>query len=89
MKGVIRSPAVHHQPIAFRARLYDAKNKAPEEEAGISTRQTLSLSEHNLVKKMEGWGGGRERSAISLVRWGSIGGREEWGKNKRVECKAP
>ena len=81
MKGVVRSLEVHHQSIAFRARLYDAKNKAPKEEAGISTRQTLSLSEHNLVKKMEGWG---EWCAISLVRWGSIGGREEWGKNKRA-----
>ena len=64
MKGVVRSLEVHHQSIAFRARLYDAKNKAPKEEAGISTRQTLSLSEHNLVKK--NGGGGGERCAISL-----------------------
>ena len=28
------SLAVHHQSLAFRARLYDAKNEAPEEEAG-------------------------------------------------------
>ena len=53
MKGVIRSLAVHHQSLAFRARLYDAKNEAPGEEAGISTRQTLSSSEDNLVKKRE------------------------------------
>ena len=26
-------PAVHHQWLAFRARLYDEKNEAPEEEA--------------------------------------------------------
>ena len=25
--------AVHHQSLAFRARLYDEKNEAPEEEA--------------------------------------------------------
>ena len=30
-----RSLAVHHQSLAFRARLYDAKNEAPEEEAGV------------------------------------------------------
>ena len=29
------SLAVHHQSLAFRARLYDAKNEAPEEEAGL------------------------------------------------------
>ena len=29
------SLAVHHQSLAFRARLYDAKNEAPEEEAGV------------------------------------------------------
>ena len=29
------SLAVHHQLFAFRARLYDEKNEAPEEEAGI------------------------------------------------------
>ena len=28
------SLAVHHQSFAFRARLYDEKNEAPEEEAG-------------------------------------------------------
>ena len=28
------SLAVHHQSLAFRARLYDEKNEAPEEEAG-------------------------------------------------------
>ena len=27
------SLTVHHQSLAFRARLYDAKNEAPEEEA--------------------------------------------------------
>ena len=27
------SLAVHHQSLAFRARLYDEKNEAPEEEA--------------------------------------------------------
>ena len=37
-----------------------------------------------LSKNGEGRGG-----AISLVRWRSIGGRVEWGKNKRAECKAP
>ena len=26
------SPAVHHQSLAFRARLYDEENEAPEEE---------------------------------------------------------
>ena len=72
MKGVIRSPAVHHQPIAFRARLYDAKNKAPEEEAGISTRQTLSLSEHNLVKKNGGVGGGGGGSGALLVWFAGV-----------------
>ena len=30
------SLAVHHQSVAFRARLYDAKNEAPEEEAGAA-----------------------------------------------------
>ena len=30
------SLAVHHQSLAFRARLYDKKNEAPEEEAGIT-----------------------------------------------------
>ena len=30
------SLAVHHQSLAFRARLYDEKNQAPEEEAGIA-----------------------------------------------------
>ena len=29
------SLVVHHQSLAFRARLYDAKNEAPEEEAGL------------------------------------------------------
>ena len=29
------SLSVHHQSLAFRARLYDAKNEAPEEEAGV------------------------------------------------------
>ena len=29
------SLAVHHQSLAFRARLYDAKNEAPEEEARV------------------------------------------------------
>ena len=29
------SLAVHHQVLAFRTRLYDEKNEAPEEEAGI------------------------------------------------------
>ena len=29
------SLAVHHQSLAFRARLYHAKNEAPEEEAVI------------------------------------------------------
>ena len=28
---------VHHQSVAFRTRLYDAKNEAPEEEAGAAT----------------------------------------------------
>ena len=28
------SLAVHHQSLAFRTRLYDEKNEAPEEEAG-------------------------------------------------------
>ena len=27
------SPAVHHRSVAFRARLYHAKNEAPKEEA--------------------------------------------------------
>ena len=31
------SLAVHHQSLAFRARLYDAKNEAPEEEACAAT----------------------------------------------------
>ena len=30
------SLAVHHQTLAFRARLYHAKHEAPEEEAGSS-----------------------------------------------------
>ena len=29
------SLAVHHQLLAFRPRLYDEKNEAPQEEAGI------------------------------------------------------
>ena len=29
------SLAVHHQSLAFRARLYDEKNEAPEEEAVV------------------------------------------------------
>ena len=29
----VRSDAVHHRSLAFRARLYHAKNEAPEEEA--------------------------------------------------------
>ena len=35
------SLAVHHQSLAFRARLYDEKNEAPEEEAvlGAYTEQ--------------------------------------------------
>ena len=30
------SLAVHHQSLAFRARLYHSKNEAPEEEAGLT-----------------------------------------------------
>ena len=33
------SVAVHHQSLAFRVRLYDAKNEAPEEEAGFNGSQ--------------------------------------------------
>ena len=28
------TPAVHHQSLVFRTRLYDEKDEAPEEEAG-------------------------------------------------------
>ena len=84
MKGVVRSLEVHHQSLAFRARLYDAKNKAPEQEAGISTRQTLSL---NTTLPKNGEVGGRG-GAISLVRWGSIGGREERRRNGGVFRKS-
>ena len=43
------SLAVHHQSLAFRARLYDAKNEAPEEEVGSLSRsgKCLRLAEVN------------------------------------------
>ena len=44
-----RSLAVHHQSLAFRARLYDAKNEAPGEEAGV---QVYLLNKFpNILKK--------------------------------------
>ena len=33
------SLAVHHQSLAFGARLYDTKNEAPEEKAGLDSNQ--------------------------------------------------
>ena len=35
------SLAVHHQSLAFRARLYDEKNEAPEEEAVVAGYEKL------------------------------------------------
>ena len=37
------SPAVHHQSVAFRARLHHAKNEAPEEEAEFFLENTAKL----------------------------------------------
>ena len=86
MKGVIRSLAVHHQSLAFRARLYDAKSKRLRRRLALVLDKLYLQVNTTSSKNGEVGGGG---SAISLVRWGSIGGREEWGKNKRAECKAP
>ena len=44
------SLAVHHQSLAFRARLYDAKNEAPGEELGC--RCTLLISFQTFSKKL-------------------------------------
>ena len=38
------SLVVHHQSLAFRARLYDAKNEAPEEEAGLDQPRPQGFS---------------------------------------------
>ena len=38
------SLAVHHQSLAFRARLCHAKNEAPEEEAGLITYLAMGLN---------------------------------------------
>ena len=37
------SLAVHHQSFAFRARLYDEKNEAPEEEAALGSRTGIVI----------------------------------------------
>ena len=49
-----RSLPVHHQSLAFRARLYHSKNEAPEEEAGLTMYPCLaSQFNYTLLTKIK------------------------------------
>ena len=49
------SLAVHHQSLAFRARLYHAKNEAPEEEAGVGSSFWSDKTSVQLSAVPESW----------------------------------
>ena len=43
------SLAVHHQSLTFRARLYDEKNEAPEEEAAPKTFESVECESSSAI----------------------------------------
>ena len=64
----VRSDAVHHRSLAFRARLYHAKNEVPEEEAVADPYQFSSMERATQAWAETSIGGvALSRSGISLM----------------------